>query len=140
MKFIAHIRACRKFRMIFYNFCYFWGQHCCWTETNIFIKIFLWVSIALNSLTASPGSVLPSMWMSQSHKILQHKGRWQQYCSKKQLAEVPIEKDTSQRLKTSNKKHNKIPMRWIKLSFLEHTKSRLKWISHNTSSKIRTSN
>ena len=27
----------RKFRMIFYKFCYyFWGQHCWWTETNIF--------------------------------------------------------------------------------------------------------
>jgi len=21
-----------KFKMVFYNFCYyFWGQHCCWT-------------------------------------------------------------------------------------------------------------
>ena len=34
--FIAAIPAPRKFRMIFYNFCYyFWGQHCWWTETNI---------------------------------------------------------------------------------------------------------
>jgi len=35
-KFIAAIRASRKFRMIFYNFCYyFWDQHCWWTEKNI---------------------------------------------------------------------------------------------------------
>jgi len=35
-KFIAAIRAPRKFRMIFYNFCYyFWDRHCWWTETNI---------------------------------------------------------------------------------------------------------
>ena len=33
---IAAFRAPRKFRMIFYNFCYyFWGQHCWWTKTNI---------------------------------------------------------------------------------------------------------
>ena len=33
---IAAFRASRKFRMIFYNFCYyFWGQHRWWTETNI---------------------------------------------------------------------------------------------------------
>ena len=34
-KFIAAIRAPRKFRMIFYNFYYSWGQHCWWTQTNI---------------------------------------------------------------------------------------------------------
>ena len=34
-KFIAAIRAPTKFRMIFYNFCYyFWGQYCWWTETK----------------------------------------------------------------------------------------------------------
>jgi len=31
-RFIAAIRAHIKFRMVFYNSCYyFWGQHCCWT-------------------------------------------------------------------------------------------------------------
>ena len=35
-KFIAAIRAPRKFRMVFYNFCYyFWGHNCCWTEISI---------------------------------------------------------------------------------------------------------
>jgi len=35
-KLFAAIPAPRKFRKIFYNFCYyFWGQHCWWTETNI---------------------------------------------------------------------------------------------------------
>jgi len=35
-KFIAAMRASRKFRMVFYNFCYdFWYQCCCWTETNM---------------------------------------------------------------------------------------------------------
>jgi len=31
-------------RMVVYNFCfcyYFWGQHCCWTETRILATIFL---------------------------------------------------------------------------------------------------
>jgi len=38
---IAAFRAPRKFRMIFYNFCYyFWVQHCWWTETNIIGKGF----------------------------------------------------------------------------------------------------
>jgi len=41
-KFIAAIRPPRKFRMIFYNFCcYFWGQHCWWTETNTICNDFL---------------------------------------------------------------------------------------------------
>jgi len=40
-KFIAAIRT-RKFRMFVCNFCcYFWGQHCCWTETNIPVTICL---------------------------------------------------------------------------------------------------
>jgi len=26
----------KNFRIVFYNFCYyFWGQHCCWIETSI---------------------------------------------------------------------------------------------------------
>jgi len=24
----------RNFRIVFYNCCYFWGQHCRWTETS----------------------------------------------------------------------------------------------------------
>ena len=36
--------ASRKFRMVFYYFCfYFWGQHCCWTETNILVTICLFL-------------------------------------------------------------------------------------------------
>jgi len=37
-KFIAAIRGPTKFRIVFDNFCcYFWGQHCWRTETNIII-------------------------------------------------------------------------------------------------------
>ena len=42
--------------MVFYNFCYyFWGQHCCWTETSIRIGnrfCSLQVCIALNLFAA----------------------------------------------------------------------------------------
>ena len=39
--FIAAIRETRKFRIMFYNFCYyFWDQHCWWTETNIICNDF----------------------------------------------------------------------------------------------------
>ena len=42
-KFIADIRAPTKFKMVFYNLCYyFWGQRCFWTETNILLTIFLY--------------------------------------------------------------------------------------------------
>jgi len=38
---ITAFGAFRKFRMIFYNFCYyFWGQYRWWTETNIIGKDF----------------------------------------------------------------------------------------------------
>jgi len=41
-KFIADIRAPRKFTMVFYNLCYyFWGQYYCWRETNMLVTIFL---------------------------------------------------------------------------------------------------
>jgi len=41
-KFIAAIRVPRIFRMVFYNFFYyFWGQHCCWTETSMFFCFFI---------------------------------------------------------------------------------------------------
>jgi len=41
-KFIAAIHAPTTFRMVFYTLCYyFWGQHSCWTETNILVKNFL---------------------------------------------------------------------------------------------------
>jgi len=34
--FIAAIRTPRNFRIVFCNLCcYFWGQHCRWTETSI---------------------------------------------------------------------------------------------------------
>jgi len=37
-KFVAAIRAPRKFRKVFWHFChYFWSQHCCWTETSILV-------------------------------------------------------------------------------------------------------
>jgi len=43
-KFIAAICTGRKFRMFFYNFCfYFWGQHCYWTETSIIYSYFYFV-------------------------------------------------------------------------------------------------
>jgi len=35
----AAVHAPTTFRMVFYTLCYyFWGQHCCWTETNILVK------------------------------------------------------------------------------------------------------
>jgi len=35
-QFIAAIRAPIKFRMIFYNFCYyFWGRRCCCAKTSV---------------------------------------------------------------------------------------------------------
>ena len=35
-KFIAAIRASIKFRLVFYNFCYyFWGRHCCCAKSSI---------------------------------------------------------------------------------------------------------
>jgi len=38
-EFIAAIHAPTTFRMVFYTLChYFWGQHCCLTETNILVK------------------------------------------------------------------------------------------------------
>jgi len=41
-KFIAAIHAPTTFRMVFYTLCYyFWGQHCCLTETNILVKDFV---------------------------------------------------------------------------------------------------
>jgi len=41
-EFIAAVHAPTTFRMVFYTFCYyFWGQHGCWTETNILVKNFL---------------------------------------------------------------------------------------------------
>jgi len=55
---IAAIWAPGKFRMSFYNFgYYFCGQHCWWTETNLFGNGSNEVSIALNSFTAP--SALP---------------------------------------------------------------------------------
>jgi len=39
-KFIAAIRATRKFRIVVYHFCYcFCGQYCCWTERKILVTI-----------------------------------------------------------------------------------------------------
>ena len=36
------IYAPTTFRMVFYTLCYyFWGHHCCWTETNILVNNFL---------------------------------------------------------------------------------------------------
>jgi len=47
---ITAIRALRNFRMVFYNFCYyFWGHHRCRTETSIFANDFFKISLALPS-------------------------------------------------------------------------------------------
>jgi len=49
-KFITAIRAPRRFRMVFYNFCYFFrGQHCCWTETSIIGNDFAFYKFPLRS-------------------------------------------------------------------------------------------
>ena len=41
-KFIAAIHAPTTFGTVFYTLCYyFWGQHCCLTETNILVKNFV---------------------------------------------------------------------------------------------------
>jgi len=65
-KFIAAISAPRKFRMVFYNFCYYFrGQPCLWTETNLVSNDFLFFNkFPLPSMfllpscpTAAPSSV-----------------------------------------------------------------------------------
>jgi len=46
--FIAAIHVPTTLRMVFYTLChYFWGQHCCWTETNILVRNVLFF-ISLN--------------------------------------------------------------------------------------------
>ena len=54
-KFVAAIRPPKKFRMVFYNFCcYFWGQHCWWTETNTICNDFLITFHCIQLFTALP--------------------------------------------------------------------------------------
>ena len=68
--------------MVFYHFCYyFWGQHCCWTETSILITICLFFyKFPLPSTlllppfpTVIPGSLDRSTTLKQSTKRLQRK-------------------------------------------------------------------
>jgi len=50
-KFIAAIHAPTTFRMVFYALCYhFWGQHCCWTETSHWWRIFCFCKFAFFSI------------------------------------------------------------------------------------------
>ena len=64
-KYIAAIRAPRRFRRAFCNICYyFWGQHYCETETSIngndFFKFPLSSTVLLPCPTAAPASLLPT--------------------------------------------------------------------------------
>jgi len=37
-QFFAAIHPLTTLRMVFCTLChYFWGQHCCWTETNVLV-------------------------------------------------------------------------------------------------------
>jgi len=64
-QFIAAIQAPRKFRIIFYNFCYyFWGQRCWWTETSITSNDFLFFMFPLPSaLLLLPLPLLRRPWI-----------------------------------------------------------------------------
>jgi len=53
-KYLLQLFHFQKIWNDFYHFCYyFWGQHCCWIETNIIGNDF-YVSIALNCFIAHP--------------------------------------------------------------------------------------
>jgi len=59
-------REPRKFRIVFYNFCYFWGTLCYWTETSTIGSDFFIISIALNTLLPYRYSGVPE----QKSKVL----------------------------------------------------------------------
>ena len=57
--FIAAIRAPRNFKLVFYNFCYYFlGQHRCWTETSI-IQRFSFHKFVFTSTFSLPSLALP---------------------------------------------------------------------------------
>ena len=74
-KFIAAIRARRRFRMVFYTFCYYFrGQHCYWTETSIIDNDFAFHKFPLRSTLLlhplpyhCPGVPANNLWQRHKH-------------------------------------------------------------------------
>ena len=73
-KFIAAIRALRKFKMVVYNFCYFWGQHCCCKHNWLRVFVFVRVSIDHNSYcpTATTASLAITWWFGDFRRKVPH--------------------------------------------------------------------
>jgi len=75
-KIVSAIHAPRRFRIVLYNFCfYFWGQHCCWPETSIIGNDLLALCFHCDQLfhwipcpAADPACLLISNLLWQRHK------------------------------------------------------------------------